>query len=109
MMLAKCKKGSVATLHGPAKVAACQTSGNPSVLAGRLKWEWAGVLAEGSRQDVLLCVRHQSEHSTPCWHSLNNSLSGWGSRESLTGVQGAISIVHAALGPSLTACWKGKG
>lgn len=75
MMLAKCKKDSLATLCRPAKVAGCQTTGNPSVSAGRLKW--AGMLAEYGRQDVLLCVRHWSECYTACWHGLNNSLPGW--------------------------------
>lgn len=73
MMLAKCKKDSFATLHRPTEVTGCQTGGKPSVSAGRPKW--AGVLADG-RQDVLLCVRHWSEHYTACWHGLNNSLSG---------------------------------
>lgn len=94
MMLVKCKKDSFATLHRPAKVPCCQSGGNTSVSAGRQNW--AGMLAEASTQDVLLCVRHQSEHYTACWHGLNNSLPGWGSRGSHAGVQGASSNVSSA-------------
>lgn len=109
MMLAKCKKDSLATLCRPAKVAGCHTTGNASVSAGRLKW--AGTLAEYGRQDVLLCVRHWSERYTACWHSLNNSLPGWGCHDCCVRVQGASSTIASASswGHCSQHAGKGKG
>lgn len=94
MMLTKCKKDSFSALCGPAEVIGCQNGRNPSVSGGRPKW--AGMLAEDSKQDVLLCVRHWSEHYTACWHCLNNSSSGWGSHESCARVQCASSTMPSA-------------
>lgn len=74
MMLAKCKKDSFAILCGPAWVTGCQASGNPRVSSGRPKW--AGMLAEDSRQCVLLCVRHWSEQYT-AWRAWPKYLIAW--------------------------------